>query len=218
MVNTSKFSRGRGRLICRAPSREVQQVYGQCFYRREEGRDQTYRKASRPLVPENKSELEKWEPRVMSPEGIVDIARQCIEVTDTFINLDNYLDRNKQFNSSNLEQLREKQRRQNPLKDINPSKYIELIAQCEANPGKFPGTLYCLKLVLGEKELNEFIRNINWTEEQLREWNITTDWEMYNKRLDSKAATDETTKTSSSSFNQQYGAESSGGIAFYSYQ
>jgi len=64
MVNTSKFSRGRGRLICRAPSREVQQVYGQCFYRREEGRDQTYRKASRPLVPENKSELEKWEPRV----------------------------------------------------------------------------------------------------------------------------------------------------------
>jgi len=44
--------------------------------------------------------------KVMSPEGIVDIARQCIEVTDTFINWDNYLDRNKQFNSSNLEQLR----------------------------------------------------------------------------------------------------------------
>lgn len=42
----------------------------------------------------------------MSPEGIVDIARQCIEVTDAFIHLDNYSDQNKQYNSSNLEHLR----------------------------------------------------------------------------------------------------------------
>ncbi|KAL7076049.1 hypothetical protein ACQ4LE_004384 [Meloidogyne hapla] len=226
MVNTRKFSRGRG--LSRAPSREVQQVYsrGQCFYLREDDRTQAYRKSSRPLVPENKTELEKWEPRVMSPEGIVDIARQCIEVTDTFINLDNYLDRNKQFNSSNLDQLREQQRRQHPLKDAHPATYVELIAQCEANPGKFPGTLYCLKLVLGEKRLNEYIQNRGWTEEQLREWNITTDWQMFNKRLGgSNSWATEETKTSSSSFHQQnnnekqkFGVECSGGIEFYSYQ
>ncbi|KAF7638533.1 hypothetical protein Mgra_00001907 [Meloidogyne graminicola] len=190
------------------------------FYQEEaEQRTQSYRKASRPLVPENKTELAKWEPRVMSPEGIVDIARQCIEVTDAFIHLDNYLDQNKQYNSSNLEHLRQQLRQKNSLKDVHPSSYIELIAQCEANPGKFPGTFYCLQLVLGKKQLSEYIRNKGWTEQQLREWNITNDLLSFNKEMDNINATE--TNSSSIVLNnnekQENEVESSGGIEFYTY-
>jgi hypothetical protein len=42
----------------------------------------------------------------MSPSDVVDLARQCIDVTDAFIKLDSFLDRNKRYNSSNLDQLR----------------------------------------------------------------------------------------------------------------
>jgi len=57
--------------------------------------------------------------------------------------------------------------------DVKPNEYQELIAQCQANQGKFPGTLYCLKLVIGEKHLADYINQRAWTDQQLKEWNIT---------------------------------------------
>ena len=59
-----------------------------------------------------------------------------------------------------------------------PDEYVELIAQCEANPGKFLGTQYCLRLVLGTQPLEEFIRQRAWGKEQLKEWDIT--WGIFN--------------------------------------
>jgi hypothetical protein len=58
--------------------------------------------------------------------------------------------------------------------EVQPDAYVELIAQCEANPGKFPGTQFCLKQVLGDHRLAKFIRRRGWTETQLKEWEWDT--------------------------------------------
>jgi hypothetical protein len=50
--------------------------------------------------------------------------------------------------------------------------YEELIAQCEANPGMFPGTRFCLNQVLGDEQLAEFIRHRAWTDAELEKWEI----------------------------------------------
>uniref|UniRef100_A0A914ID28 Uncharacterized protein n=1 Tax=Globodera rostochiensis TaxID=31243 RepID=A0A914ID28_GLORO len=136
-----------------------------------------FRKASRPLVPENMTEIGSWEPKIMSTSEISKLAALCVEVTDTFIKLDNYVDSVKKYNPSNHAMLRmQRMQRQSKAPTEDAGKYRELIVQCVANPDKFAGTRHCLELVIGRQALDEFINRNGWTQERLKEYDIDTNW------------------------------------------
>jgi len=152
-----------GSMVCREPNSSQQ---GSGYHTNENRPHGTYPIANRPLIADP-IDLEKWEPTEHGSEEGHFIVKTCIEVVDAVVSLDDYFDRAKLLNASNIVELKKKRANKQAL-----TEYDEHIRICIANAGKFDGTWNLLNMLFGAQQLDDYVLKMALTRSDLLPYKI----------------------------------------------